>query len=281
MPSGQTDSQTMHSQKVDYLVFQTACMPEQDIKCIVKNTFLELVDFHPSEHMSCARIRSSSESRVSLMRGTPSFDDDSWVAEGTKKTMLVRHANPQIQTSDSFSTISSIEGDGLSETTPSLLSDALEEPPTHPRTNSPMPSEASISDQETKDLSCQYRPTLATGLKQKRKDVLEALEGLTNLAMAENWTREDLMNCDITDRLYPYIPVDDEGCVTSLGSIQHAEGTCKPCAFLKKDRCHKKDLCLYCHFGHEAANQPKRTGARKSMAKRNRFVRWAAPGGPN
>jgi len=99
-------------------------------------------------------------------------------------------------------------------------------------------------------------------------EALEALQTLQGLAIRDNLKREDLMTIEATSQLYPYIPFDDEGKVTSLGTILHAEGLCKPCAFFKKDRCHKKDLCLYCHFDHDLAKP-----TRKSKSRRVRLAR--------
>jgi len=103
-------------------------------------------------------------------------------------------------------------------------------------------------------------PITCSSLK-TRSEALEALQMLREREAEERFTREDLMNCDVSKQLYPAIPVDDKGNVTSLGSILHAEGTCKPCAFswkrsVKKDRCYKKDLCLYCHFEHAKKTKP-------------------------
>jgi hypothetical protein len=42
--------------------------------------------------------------------------------------------------------------------------------------------------------------------------------------------------------------------------------------FWKKDRCRKKDLCLFCHFEHEI---PKPSCSRKSKSKRARCARQA------
>lgn len=98
----------------------------------------------------------------------------------------------------------------------------------------------------------------------------EALHKLTELVAEENLRREDLVTNEVTAQLYPFIPYDDEGNVTSLGSILHAHGGCKPCAFWKRDRCHKKDLCLFCHFEHDI---PKPACSRKSKSRRMRLAR--------
>lgn len=102
------------------------------------------------------------------------------------------------------------------------------------------------------------------------RQALEALHKLTDQVAEEHLKREDLMTNEVTSQLYPFIPYDEEGNVTSLGSILHAEGSCKPCVFWKKDRCRKKDLCLFCHFEHEI---PKPACSRKSKSKRMRCAR--------
>lgn len=99
---------------------------------------------------------------------------------------------------------------------------------------------------------------------------LEALQNLTDLVSQGHLRREDLMVHEITAQLYPLIPSDHEGKVTSLGSILHAEGVCNPCAFFQKNRCHKKDLCTYCHFEHDI-DKTKKQVARKGLSKRKRM----------
>jgi hypothetical protein len=98
---------------------------------------------------------------------------------------------------------------------------------------------------------------------------LEALHALNDLVTEGHLRREDLMVHELTAQLYPFIPSNHEGTMTSLGSILHAENTCSPCAFFAKDRCHKKELCLYCHFEHDI---PKSSGQRKSKRQRQKIA---------
>jgi hypothetical protein len=109
-------------------------------------------------------------------------------------------------------------------------------------------------------------------------ETVKALRNLTDLVLEGNLRREDLMVHEITAQVYPFIPYDHEGKVTSLGSILHAESACNPCAFFQKDRCHKKDLCLYCHFKHDISKPPStRKSKQKRMIARNKIEkceRW-------
>lgn len=67
-----------------------------------------------------------------------------------------------------------------------------------------------------------------------------------------------------------YVPCDPlTGERLSLGSVLHFDGNCKPCSFLGKNRCHKGQVCLYCHFVH-AEPQPQRRRASKKTRMRLR-----------
>jgi len=247
--------QAMHSrQSLEYKIFH-APVGVINLKCVIKNTFLELdesADSDPSSNMHGARLRSSSESRVAFLTRRE-------VDEAVNGNFNVV---PELTKDTSFSTISSTtcstNDDGSSSTrtdtkTPSEFSGASspgstgEASPCHPL------SPASISHQEDSQVP---------------SEVFEALQSLTDLVEEQKLKREDLMNNEIVEQLYPYIPVDDEGCATSLGSLLHAEGVCKPCAFLKKNRCHKGELCVYCHFEHESKDT--HIAPRKSKKKRMR-----------
>jgi len=102
-------------------------------------------------------------------------------------------------------------------------------------------------------------------------EALDALQKLKEMVAEEHLKREDLVTNEVTAQLYPYIPIDDEGSVTSLGTILHASGACKPCMFWKKGRCHKKDLCLYCHIDSEHAISKPAGHVRPSKSKRMRL----------
>lgn len=65
---------------------------------------------------------------------------------------------------------------------------------------------------------------------------------------------------DAMDKLYPdsdvtqFIPTGVHGEMLSLGSARHLKDPigsfCRPCGFNKRGKCHKAELCLYCHFSH-------------------------------
>lgn len=52
-------------------------------------------------------------------------------------------------------------------------------------------------------------------------------------------------------RLISQIPHNSQGQLTSIGSIEHASNTCKPCLFWFQGTCSKGVLCTYCHMAHK------------------------------
>jgi hypothetical protein len=100
--------------------------------------------------------------------------------------------------------------------------------------------------------------------------VLEALHKLIGAAKESQSTRADLMLNEATAQLYPSIPFDDKGNVTSLGSILHAEHLCKPCSFWMKGKCRRDDLCMHCHFEHDILIPE--TGKRLRKSKKARIL---------
>jgi hypothetical protein len=234
---------------MDYLFLA----PQQGFKCIVKNTFLDIVDTDQPELAFGARNRSCSEGRLHEMRRELSLRNHDQVV----------HSN--------FDVMSNMK----TFTPPSILpsTDGGESPldtVSSTRTGSPQPSETSICDHQT-DLASSN-----AGERQGKLPVqiLEMLfEELTDLVEEHKLTREDMLKYEVTEQLCPYIPVDEEDQKMSLGSMWHLSGACKPCAFLKRDRCHKRDLCLFCHFTHEDFEPKKKTVSRKSKSTRKRASR--------
>jgi hypothetical protein len=55
--------------------------------------------------------------------------------------------------------------------------------------------------------------------------------------------------------------VTDDG-LPSIGSIGHAEGTCKRCAFFSKGRCQNGKDCSHCHYPHEERKRYRKRGQR-------------------
>mmetsp|Transcript_111899 Transcript_111899/g.316850 ORF Transcript_111899/g.316850 Transcript_111899/m.316850 type:complete len:319 (+) Transcript_111899:75-1031(+) len=65
---------------------------------------------------------------------------------------------------------------------------------------------------------------------------------------------------------HPDIPLDRHGNPTSIGSIVHHSGTCKPCAFVHTCMCTSGIQCEFCHFPHKRGKHP-----RPSKKKRERY----------
>jgi len=65
------------------------------------------------------------------------------------------------------------------------------------------------------------------------------------------------------------VPRDEDGNLTSKGSLLHDRGTCTPCLFVHRNvGCHNGILCTFCHFPHK-----RRGKARLCKDKRDRFQR--------
>mmetsp|Transcript_20561 Transcript_20561/g.36973 ORF Transcript_20561/g.36973 Transcript_20561/m.36973 type:complete len:189 (+) Transcript_20561:65-631(+) len=61
------------------------------------------------------------------------------------------------------------------------------------------------------------------------------------------------------------IPQHEDGCFSSVGSLEHATGDCKPCIFWFRGQCRKKLNCMHCHFAHP--------GQKKKQYKPNKRAR--------
>lgn len=81
----------------------------------------------------------------------------------------------------------------------------------------------------------------------------------------------DVISTDFEDvDIKQYVPRDlDSDEYLSLGSVLHLVGSCQPCHFISKGRCHKAETCLYCHAKHAA---PMRR-PRKSKKQRTNMAR--------
>jgi len=86
------------------------------------------------------------------------------------------------------------------------------------------------------------------------------------------YTAEDLA------LLYARIPKDDHGNLTSIGSIAHVVGECKPCLFVHTGTgCQSGAHCDFCHFVHKRKTKPrpckgKRDRYRKLVAKLEKLI---------
>eukprot|EP00930_Biecheleria_cincta_P083006 TRINITY_DN72649_c0_g1_i1.p1 TRINITY_DN72649_c0_g1~~TRINITY_DN72649_c0_g1_i1.p1 ORF type:complete len:272 (-),score=32.65 TRINITY_DN72649_c0_g1_i1:249-1064(-) len=61
------------------------------------------------------------------------------------------------------------------------------------------------------------------------------------------------------------IPRNDEGEITSIGSLKHSLGTCTPCIFWFRGNCRNSLSCMFCHLRH-----PGQKGKRHKPNKRAR-----------
>lgn len=88
-------------------------------------------------------------------------------------------------------------------------------------------------------------------------------------------TMEDLEELTRSN-LLEQIPFNEHGEMTSLGSIQHANGKCLPCLFWFKGACAKAVQCSYCHVTH-----PGQKNKRIRPSKKTRLqMRKAQEAGP-
>jgi hypothetical protein len=256
--------------------FEIGC----NMRCVVKNTFLELVDGHQKRSQNHgARKRASSDGHFSdkFFHSRCKDDIDALSTEGSDRLETDDGSScsltPRNLTKDSFNTTELTSPSGPSHT-PSFSNDATRITDWSDLTDDSFePSHSpSFSNDAVRitDWSVLNDAVTIDDVETPPGEILQMLEEFQQLAGERNFKREDLIDHEVSQRLYPYIPLDDQGNLTSLGSIAHFDGSCKPCAFLKKDRCHKKDVCLYCHFDHDVSI-PKTQRTRKSKKKRMRI----------
>jgi hypothetical protein len=65
---------------------------------------------------------------------------------------------------------------------------------------------------------------------------------------------EDLTLREDWPEISAKIPRDADGALTSIGSVGHAAGECRPCVFANSGKgkvCENGVSCLFCHFWHE------------------------------
>lgn len=60
------------------------------------------------------------------------------------------------------------------------------------------------------------------------------------------------------------IPRNDEGQLSSVGSIAHQDGKCSPCLFWFRKTCSKSIVCNYCHFKHKGQRNKRIRPSRKT-----------------
>lgn len=78
------------------------------------------------------------------------------------------------------------------------------------------------------------------------------------------------------------IPRNDEGGLSSIGSLKHAEQTCVPCIFWFRGICTKSLTCTYCHFKHpgQKAKRHKPNKRTRQLIREAKSAEEAATGGP-
>lgn len=115
---------------------------------------------------------------------------------------------------------------------------------------------------------------------QSRERVTNPLEGNSSASIVQK-ERDVLHRPDMEklmsmpyERLVEFLPRDDEGNPGSIGSIDHYNGKCNPCAFMKRSRgCKQAVYCGFCHFPHsektDKVHRPSHNRPRK--AERMRF----------
>lgn len=98
------------------------------------------------------------------------------------------------------------------------------------------------------------------------------LQRRTHVRNISSYTEEDLA------AMYSKIPVDEFGRLTSIGSMTHISGECKPCLFVHTvGGCQGGLLCEFCHFSHKRKAKPrpckgKRDRYRKLLAKLEKTI---------
>lgn len=74
-------------------------------------------------------------------------------------------------------------------------------------------------------------------------DLVKALHAESGMAA------EDLQKLD-REGILQQIPRNEDGEITSVGSLKHSLGTCSPCIFWFRGNCLKSLRCTHCHFRH-------------------------------
>eukprot|EP00746_Dinoflagellata_sp_MGD_P020875 gnl/MRDRNA2_/MRDRNA2_14867_c0_seq1.p1 gnl/MRDRNA2_/MRDRNA2_14867_c0~~gnl/MRDRNA2_/MRDRNA2_14867_c0_seq1.p1 ORF type:complete len:217 (+),score=39.79 gnl/MRDRNA2_/MRDRNA2_14867_c0_seq1:91-741(+) len=135
-------------------------------------------------------------------------------------------------------------------------------PPTSASTvTETLPSEAPSSHSDSERSSCSRKSIV--------DQVFEELGEAVPVELLETIHRNGLLS---------KIPRDEDGRLTSIGSIEHDPESgveyCKPCVFWFRTRCNKGIFCEYCHFRH-VGQKAKRIRKSKRLAAR-RAVSWVS-----
>eukprot|EP00425_Heterocapsa_triquetra_P010050 CAMPEP_0195146404 /NCGR_PEP_ID=MMETSP0448-20130528/171589_1 /TAXON_ID=66468 /ORGANISM="Heterocapsa triquestra, Strain CCMP 448" /LENGTH=215 /DNA_ID=CAMNT_0040184953 /DNA_START=37 /DNA_END=681 /DNA_ORIENTATION=+ len=85
----------------------------------------------------------------------------------------------------------------------------------------------------------------------------------------------DVCDLDTTGK----IPYNQEGQLTSIGSIKHESGQCIPCAFWFKGVCQLSVNCNHCHFLHEGQKAKRLRPSKNARQKHKTRLAQAAESG--
>jgi len=137
----------------------------------------------------------------------------------------------------------------------------------------PLPSEESTTiDSDAEDLGSDVSRTTSiarssgsevTGSKLKLKHAVSAAQDDGVSAVEDDGVEDELAACSENsieallereglDALKKRVPHDEHGNLSSVGSIPHATGACRPCVFANSERkaCQNGLECLFCHLPH-------------------------------
>lgn len=82
---------------------------------------------------------------------------------------------------------------------------------------------------------------------------------------------QDVRQSSLPEHLLGQVPRDAQGNLTSIGTMMHEAGTCRPCLFWFKGQCSKDVSCNYCHLVHDGQKSK-----RIRPSKRTREINRAA-----
>jgi len=67
--------------------------------------------------------------------------------------------------------------------------------------------------------------------------------------------------------LLAQVPRNQAGALTSVGSIGHENGTCRPCAYWFKGICARDIVCMHCHLTHEGQKSKRLRPSKQARAR--------------
>lgn len=145
-------------------------------------------------------------------------------------------------------------------------------------------SEANHSEEISSEVNSSEEPATshADSLRCREEPSQEAVElyqHLWKMSGSRTITVEQMETLEAKIPFRNFIPEDDAGFPTSIGSVMHYQGTegsaCRPCFFWLRGTCVKGELCLHCHIRHVGL-KPKRLRASKTTRQRQQAKRKLA-----